>query len=132
MGSTSLSDRYTYRLDDSRPFLSVHNVPFFVRDQERSLRFYVDGLGFEVLIDHTFPNGDRFVAVAPPDGAVFLGLVSPKVDHALHALIEEPQRVNLVTENVEATYAEWSGRGVQFEHAPITGIHLSARKISSQ
>jgi catechol 2,3-dioxygenase-like lactoylglutathione lyase family enzyme len=35
----------------------VHHVSLFVRDAERSLRFYRDGLGFAVFVDREF-DGD--------------------------------------------------------------------------
>jgi len=114
------NDRYSLRLDSTEPYLAVHHVPVFVRDQEVSLRFYVDRLGFEVLIDFRFPNGDRFVAVAPPDGPVFLGLISPRPDQEQYQMIGVPQRIVLITEDVQAKYKEWSDRGVEFHQAPTT------------
>jgi len=114
------SDRYSLRLNATDPYLSVHHVPLFVRDQERSLRFYVDKLGFEVLIDFTFPSGERFVAVAPPDGPVFIGLVTPRPDQDQYKMIEQEQRVVLITEDVHAKYREWSARGVHFHREPTT------------
>jgi catechol 2,3-dioxygenase-like lactoylglutathione lyase family enzyme len=44
--------------------LSLHHVTIFVRDQDRSLRFYVDQLGFNLAIDARLESGDRWVAVA--------------------------------------------------------------------
>jgi hypothetical protein len=46
----------------------------FVRDQERSLRFYVDKLDFRVVVDHIFETGGRWIEVAPPDGSANLAL----------------------------------------------------------
>lgn len=37
--------------------MQLHHVTLFVRDADRSLRFYRDGLGFEVLVDREF-DGD--------------------------------------------------------------------------
>ena len=34
--------------------MPVHHVSLFIRDAERSLRFYRDGLGFQVLLDKEF------------------------------------------------------------------------------
>ena len=34
--------------------MAIHHVSLFVRDAERSLRFYRDGLGFQVLLDKEF------------------------------------------------------------------------------
>jgi catechol 2,3-dioxygenase-like lactoylglutathione lyase family enzyme len=41
----------------------------FVRDQERGLRFYLDQLGFRLVVDHRFESGERWIEVAPLDGS---------------------------------------------------------------
>jgi serine phosphatase RsbU (regulator of sigma subunit)/uncharacterized glyoxalase superfamily protein PhnB len=116
--SPHATDRYSLRLDGKDPYLALHHFPLFVRDQDVSVRFYVEKLGFEVLIDACLPGGDRFVAVAPPDGPVFIGLVTPRRGQPQHELIETPQRIVLITEDVHGKYKEWSERGVEFHHAP--------------
>ncbi len=68
-----------------RPVL--HDVIIFVRDQDRSLRFYVDQLGFKLIVDHRFENGERWIEVAPPDGSANLALVAPKPDTDAFKLI---------------------------------------------
>jgi phosphoserine phosphatase RsbU/P len=49
------------------PFLRMHAVSVYVRDQERSLRFYLDRLGFQVAFDARVESGQRLLAVAPPE-----------------------------------------------------------------
>src|SRR5258707_1979645 len=100
------------------PFLGIHAVNVFVRDQDQSLRFYVDQLGFDLAFDAQLQSGDRWVAVAPPDGSAVLSLIAPKPDSKEHALIGQSAQVVLVTEDVTARYAEWRKRGVQFQHTP--------------
>ena len=100
------------------PYLSIHAVTVYVRDQERSLRFYVEQLGFSLAFDAQLQTGDRWVAVAPPDGSAVLSLVAPKPDSRECELIGRPTPVVFVTENVTAKYKEWSSRGVRFVHAP--------------
>jgi hypothetical protein len=56
------------RLDRHDPYLRVLCVNVFVRDQDRSLRFYVDQFGFGLVVDESYESGGRWVAVAPPDG----------------------------------------------------------------
>src|SRR5258708_28640296 len=68
------------RSDRKNPYLRIHAVNIFVRDQERSLRFYVDQLGFDLAFDAQLQSGDRWVAVAPPDGSAVLSLIAPKPD----------------------------------------------------
>lgn len=48
-----------------------------VREQDRSLRFYLDKLGFRLVADETVPHGGRWVVVEPPDRSVRLALVTP-------------------------------------------------------
>jgi serine phosphatase RsbU (regulator of sigma subunit) len=82
------------------------------------LRFYVDQLGFDLAFDAKLQTGGRWVAVAPPDGSAVLTLVAPEPDSKEYALIGRSTQVVFVTEDVTAKYAEWRGRGVQFQHTP--------------
>jgi hypothetical protein len=74
------TDRPVVRLDQQSLYLHLHSVIVFVRDQERSLRFYLDQLGFRLVVDHSFASGDRWIQVAPPDGTANLALIAPKPD----------------------------------------------------
>src|SRR5258708_20766053 len=47
------------RLDGQDPYLRVLCVNVFVHDQDRSLRFYVDQLGFNLVIDEIYESGGR-------------------------------------------------------------------------
>ena len=58
------------------------------------------------------------MAVAPPDGATILALVSPKPDSEEYKLIGRSRQVVFVTEDVEAKFQEWCQRGVRFHHPP--------------
>jgi len=100
------------------PFLRMHAVNIYVRDQERSLRFYLDTLGFQVAYDSQVESGHRVVAVAPPNGTTVLTLVQPS-PHSVHSqLIGRATQVVFVTENLPATYREWRRRGVRFRGTP--------------
>jgi serine phosphatase RsbU (regulator of sigma subunit)/catechol 2,3-dioxygenase-like lactoylglutathione lyase family enzyme len=100
------------------PYLRIHAVRVFVRDQERSLRFYVDKLGFRLAFDAQLPHGQRWVAVAPPDGSAVLSLVAPSPRSPEHKLIGRATPVVFVTEDVPAKFREWRKRGVRFRHTP--------------
>ena len=95
------------RLDRRDPYLLLQPVTVFVQDQDRSLRFYVDCLGFSVVLDHRFPDGGRFIAVAPP-----------QPDSEEYAYIGKSRQVVFPTEDVEGKYREWSKRGISFLHPP--------------
>ena len=98
--------------------LRIHCVKIFVRDQEQSLRFYLDQLGFRLVADTLLQSGERWLAVAPPDGDTVLALVAPKPDSKLYQLIGRPTDVVFMTDDVLARVREWSSRGVKFLSTP--------------
>jgi serine phosphatase RsbU (regulator of sigma subunit)/catechol 2,3-dioxygenase-like lactoylglutathione lyase family enzyme len=100
------------------PHLRIHSINIYVRDQDRSLRFYLDQLGFHLAYDAKLQSGERLVAVAPPDGQAVLTLIAPKPDSLDFKLIGRSTRLTLITEDVLAKYQEWSRRGVRFQHTP--------------
>ena len=105
-------------MDRPNPYLRVHAVNVYVRDQDRSLRFYVDQLGFDVAFDARLQSGGRWVAVAPPDGTAVLTLIAPEPGSREYELIGRSAQVVFVTEDVPAKYREWRQRGVRFQHTP--------------
>lgn len=112
---------------DKDPYLCLHFVIVYVRDQERARRFYVETLGFTVSVDHTFQNGQRWVEVTPPDGSANLGLALLPPGEDAQKFIRPDALIWFITEDVNRKYEEWRGRGVQFQHPPEIptwgGIH---------
>jgi phosphoserine phosphatase RsbU/P len=100
------------------PFLSIHAVRIYVRDVDRSLRFYLDQLGFHLVIDTRLQSGERWVAVSPSDGTTILALVAPRPKSAEYKLIGRATQVVLVTSDVATKFHEWSKKGVRFPSAP--------------
>src|SRR5438270_4732211 len=80
------------------PHLRLHCVNVFVRDQDRSLRFFVEQLGFNVAFDTRVQSGERWVGVAPPDGAAILALIAPKPNSEQYRLIGRATQIVFVTE----------------------------------
>jgi catechol 2,3-dioxygenase-like lactoylglutathione lyase family enzyme len=99
-------------------YLRLHAVNIYVRDQDRSLRFYVDQLGFHVAFDTRLQTGERWVAVAPPDGSALLALIVPKPKSAEYKLIGRAMQVVFISEDVTTTFQHWSKRGVRFQQTP--------------
>ena len=120
--SKDLADLFAFRLDRKDPYLRVLCVNIFVRDQDRSLRFYVDQLGFGLVVDENYESGGRWVAVAPPDGNTVLALVTPKRKSEEYKLIGHCRHTVFVTEDVLAKFEEWGKRGVRFHHPPQTTL----------
>jgi serine phosphatase RsbU (regulator of sigma subunit)/catechol 2,3-dioxygenase-like lactoylglutathione lyase family enzyme len=115
---TDLPGGSAVRLDRQDPYLRLQSVTIFVRDLEKSLSFYLDQLGFQLVFDARIQPGSRFVTVAPPDGTASLTLVAPEPGSEQCKLIGQPTHVTFVTEDVIAKYREWSKRGVRFQFTP--------------
>src|SRR5215475_5063313 len=98
--------------------LGVHCINIYVRDQDRSLKFYVEQLGFRVAFDAKLQSGERWVAVSPPDGSTVLALVKPKAKSQEAKLIGRSTQIVFLTDDVAARFQEWSKRGVKFSSAP--------------
>ena len=120
-------DRSVLRLDGEDPYLCLHFVIIWVRDLDRSLRFFVDKLGFRVVIDHRFDNGQRWIEVAPADGNAHIGLALLQPGDEVEKLIRPESRIWFITEDVNRKYEEWKARGVPFRYPPEVpawgGIH---------
>lgn len=120
------------RLDAQDPYLRILFLSIFVRDLDRSIRFYVEQLGFKLLFDSPIGNG-RFVVVGPPDGSATLSLNQPKPGSKDYESIGRNAPIVFLTENVAARYEQWRARGVRFSeppHKPIWGgIYASLEDI---
>jgi phosphoserine phosphatase RsbU/P len=108
--------------DRQDPYLRIFFSTIFVRDQDRSLRFYLDQLGFSLVVDNRFEGGGRWIAVAPPDGSAILALVTPEAGSEEYDLIGQGRQIVFITEDIDALYEEWRNRGVHFLHPPQTPI----------
>ena len=100
------------------PHLRLHSIDVYVRDQERSIRFYLEKLGFELAFDAHLHTGQRWVGVSPPNGEAVLTLIQPAPESEQCKLIGRATRVVFVTDDVAAQFAEWSERSVRFRHTP--------------
>lgn len=78
-----------------------------VSDVDRSKSFYVDDLGFDLIVDHRAGEDFRVVQVSPTGSACALALMkNPDAAGSLQGL-------HLVVEDVDAARAELLGRGVE-------------------
>lgn len=95
----------------------VGRVMVPVADQDAAITWYRDKLGFELLADVPFGEGERWVEVAPPGGGPALALVPPRGDY-------QPGRntgIGFETSDARALHAELTGRGVEVEEALMGG-----------
>jgi serine phosphatase RsbU (regulator of sigma subunit) len=91
----------------------------YVRDQDLSLQFYVDKLGFTLIVDAELPDGTRWIALAPSEGSAMLGLIAPQVGSESYQLIGRQTQVIFLAEDVHAKLAEWSRNGIRFHEVPL-------------
>jgi serine phosphatase RsbU (regulator of sigma subunit) len=112
------SDQPDIRLGGDSPHLRIHAINVFVRDQSVSLKFYLDQLGFNLVGDLRLGNGERLVAVAPPDGSTVLSLVAAKPGSREYDFVGRATHVVFVTEDLLGKFNEWRSRGVHFQYTP--------------
>ena len=85
----------------------VGSVAVPVSDQERSVRFYIEHLGFELRLDVPMGDGGRWVQVAPPGGRVPVALVAAGDDLPVGV----DTGITFATADAEADHVKlaWSG-----------------------
>jgi len=116
-----MPDTTNSSLQRQEPFLRLQSVMIYVRNLDRSLAFYLDLLGFQIVFDgRSQPNQIRqpWVVVGPPDGTANLTLIVPRTDSEQFKQIGRASHVTFVTEDVLAKFREWSKRGVHFLSNP--------------
>jgi catechol 2,3-dioxygenase-like lactoylglutathione lyase family enzyme len=92
----------------------VESVSVPVGDQERAKSFYVDTLGFELLVDNTWRAGMRWSEVAPEGSATSLMLVTWQA-----GMLPGMYRVIVMaTDEVHTVHQELLAKGVDFELPP--------------
>ena len=112
-----------------QPFLRLNFVTLWVRDQERSRRFFVEKLDFEVIVDVPMPEAGRWIVVAPTSvgwlrgtagaGLPGIALVVPREGSAEHQRIGQNTGFSFLTEDVRGLFEQWSRRGVRFSVPPM-------------
>ena len=80
-----------------------------VSDVDRAKAFYLDNMGFDLLVDSTMGPEFRVVQLVPPGSACAIAIgtgIGPMEPGTLHGL-------HLCVEDIEAARAELVGRGVE-------------------
>jgi predicted enzyme related to lactoylglutathione lyase len=80
-------------------------------DQDRSVEFYVQDLGFEKRTDVAFGEGYRWVEVYPPSGTTGIALAPPR--EGTPAGVQTG--ISLTTGDIDASYAQLQSRGVDVD-----------------
>jgi catechol 2,3-dioxygenase-like lactoylglutathione lyase family enzyme len=103
-----------------------------VSDQDRSLKFFVDELGFEKRADFAYGGEHRWIEVAPPGAAHAIALVPPTEGASAGA---DVARCAFATADIETAHATLRARGVDVDaeiaHAgtPRSGLVSTAVSV---
>ena len=92
----------------------VRFLGVFVTDQQRALDFYTNKLGFKKTTDEAMGEY-RWIEVTPPGGDTSIALAPSQGEHNPVGVFVNG---GLTTDNMDATYKEWSERGVEFVQKP--------------
>ena len=91
----------------------VHSAGIHVKDQDAALDFYVNKLGWEVRIDQVVSEDYRYLTVAPKGAQAQVALMKDD------GTDKHWSGISLVADDLDATYAELSAKGVEFT-MPVT------------
>ena len=111
--------------------IRITTAQLWVNDQDEALKFYTEGLGWEVRADVTMAEmgNFRWLTVGPvgqEDVSVVLMAIpgppvfEPETTEQVRQLTAKGAAgtVFLITDDIYATYEELKGRGVEFVDAP--------------
>ncbi len=81
-------------------------------DQDRSIDFYVDALGFEKRTDLPFGGRYRWVEVYAPTGTTGIALAAPRPGEAV---TPQTTGITLRTDDIDATHGHLRAKGVDVD-----------------
>ena len=93
----------------------VQIVGVYVSDQDRALAFFTETLGFELVADNPFGDGQRWLQVRPPGAETSLALFTPP---GMKERIGGFANIVFSAPDIEETCAELARRGVEFSEPP--------------
>ncbi|MEP7344558.1 MAG: VOC family protein [Gemmatimonadaceae bacterium] len=96
-----------------------------VSNQDRSVAFFTEKLGFAVATDQQFDETQRWIELRIPGAETRLVLFTP---HGFEDRIGTFQPVAFWTKDVEKTYEELAARGVEFT-GPVQSADWGASAI---
>jgi len=99
--------------------LHLHCATVWVRDLQRSRRFFVEKLGFQVAADLDSFAGLRRIIVTPPSGQPGIALVAPPEASPEFQRIGHDTGLSFLAGDLRAVFAEWSKRGVRVTLSPV-------------
>lgn len=94
---------------------AIKHVSIPVKDQDKSVQFYRDKLGFTLMCDVPFGPGQRWIEMKIPQGETQIVLFTPE-GHENRIGTFTP--IVFTCPNLQETYTELLSRGVEFVHPP--------------
>jgi len=94
---------------------AVKFVTIRAEDQDRSLRFFTDQLGFTVGTDQPFTDDQRWIELRIPGAETRVVLFNMSRDMDPEGKMTG---ISFLADDVRATYEEMAGKGVEFVQAP--------------
>ena len=94
---------------------SVKFVSIPVRDQNKALEFFTQKVGFQIMTDQPFGNGQRWIELRIPGADTGVVLFTPA---GQEGRIGSFTGISFATDNVQKTFDELSARGVEFIQPP--------------
>ena len=86
-----------------------------VSDQDRSLKFFTECLGFRIDTDQPYDDQQRWIELRIPGAETRIVLfTSPEYEDRIGGFTN----ITFACDDVERTYAELVGRGVKFVQSP--------------
>ena len=94
---------------------AIATVAVYVEDQERSLAFWTQQVGFTVRITRPMGPAGSWIEVGPPDATSCLVLYPKAI---MPDWAERKPSIVFRCDDVERTYREMADRGVHFSQPP--------------
>jgi len=86
-----------------------------VRDYDRALKFYMDKLGFKLVMDQSFKDGSRWIELQIKDSQTkFVLFTQPGQENRVGTFMY----LTFVCDDLQKTYDELKARGVEFKVPP--------------
>lgn len=93
----------------------IATVAVYVEDQEKSLQFWTEKVGFEVMANHPMGPQAHWMEVAPPGAQSRLVLYPKKL---MPNSEELKASIVFECEDIQGTYDRLAGNGVEFMEPP--------------
>lgn len=98
----------------------IHSTTVLVGDQDKALEFYIGKLGWEKRADLPFGDdgGSRWLTVAPKGAETELVIGQASAYEQPPVSGQVSSGISFTVEDLDATYATLTERGVEFEKPP--------------